>query len=226
MVFLLSALAEKRNSDYYVKIRTTAGDIVVKLHNETPLHRDNFIKLAKSKYYNNILFHRVIKQFVIQAGDPESRSHEKGKLYGDGGPEYNLPAEIIPGMFHKKGVLAAARESDSANPSRESSASQFYIVTGKLYTDKELDEAEAKINLRNTANKIPLEHKFTPEQRMIYKTIGGVPHLDTQYTIFGEVVKGMEMVEKISLSETDKNDRPINDIWIKSTKVYRKKSAN
>ena len=219
-------MAEKRNTDYYVKILTTQGEIVVRLYNETPLYRDNFVKLAKSKYYNNILFHRVIKQFVIQAGDPESRNHEKGKLYGDGGPDYNLPSEIVPGIFHKRGVLAAARESDNVNPSRESSASQFYIVTGKLYTDKDLDAAEAKVNLRNSANKITQEHKFTPEQRIAYKTIGGVPHLDTQYTIFGEVVKGMDIVEKLSLVETDTNDRPINDIWIKSTKVFRRKSVN
>jgi cyclophilin family peptidyl-prolyl cis-trans isomerase len=224
IIIIFSATAEKRTSEYFVKIKTTEGTIIIKLYNQTPIHRDNFVKLAKSEYFNSILFHRIINQFVVQAGDPDSRSHEPGKLYGDGGPGYDLPAEIIPGIFHKKGVLGAARESDKDNPTRKSSASQFYIVTGKVCTEQDLDEAEIKVNTRNSANSITFEYKISPERRDVYKSVGGTPRLDTQYTIFGEVVKGMYIVEKMSTVETDKNDRPVIDIWIKSTKVFKKRS--
>ncbi len=215
--------AENKEKCYFIKICTTSGDITVKLYNKTPIHRDNFIKLCKAKYYNDILFHRVIDKFMIQTGDPDSKAHEQGKLYGNGGPDYKLPAEIDDNLFHKRGVIAAARESDFENPKRESSASQFYIVTGKVRTDKELDETEIRIDNRNADNKINTKYKFTPERRDIYKTLGGTPHLDTQYTVFGEVTEGMEVVDKISAMETDDNDRPKTDIWIKSTKVFKKR---
>jgi peptidyl-prolyl cis-trans isomerase B (cyclophilin B) len=152
---------------------------------------------------------------VIQAGDPESKSHKKDIELGDGELKYKVPAEIIPGMFHKKGVLAAARESDSVNPERASSSTHFYIAIGKVQTDEDLAKAEARINKANKTN----DFKFLPEVAKVYKTIGGIPHLDTQYTIFGEVVKGLEIAENISLTATDKRDRPLEDIVIISTKV-------
>ncbi len=200
---------------YVVNIKTTAGDIIVRLYNETPLHRDNFVKLCNTKNYDNVLFHRVIKEFMVQSGDPDSKTHEPGKLYGDGDLGYTLPAEILPELFHKKGVLAAAREGDKENPERKSSASQFYIVVGKKLTYQDLDKVELRISKSNKVENF----KFTPERREFYKTYGGTPHLDLQYTIFGEVVKGQEVADKISLVETNDQDRPVKDIWIISTKV-------
>lgn len=214
-ILTFSILSGKSPKYYFVDIKTNKGVIVVKLYNETPLHRDNFVKLCKTKFYNEVLFHRVIKNFVIQAGDPESKSHKKDIELGDGELKYKVPAEIIPGMFHKKGVLAAARESDSVNPERASSSTHFYIAIGKVQTDEDLAKAEARINKANKTN----DFKFLPEVAKVYKTIGGIPHLDTQYTIFGEVVKGLEIAENISLTATDKRDRPLEDIVIISTKV-------
>lgn len=144
----------KKTTYYYVTLKTTSGEITLRLYNETPLHRDNFIKLAKSGFFNGIIFHRVIDNFMIQSGDPDSKAREKGKLYGDGGPGYDLPAEIIPGIYHKKGVLAAAREGDNVNPERKSSGSQFYIVKGKVFNDETLKTVEERINSRNAANNI------------------------------------------------------------------------
>lgn len=214
-ILTFSILSGKSPKYYFVDIKTNKGVIVVKLYNETPLHRDNFVKLCKTKFYNEVLFHRVIKNFVIQAGDPESKFHKKDIELGDGELKYKVPAEIIPGMFHKKGVLAAARESDSVNPERASSSTHFYIAIGKVQTDEDLAKAEARINKANKTN----DFKFLPEVVQVYKTIGGIPHLDTQYTIFGEVVKGLEIAENISLTATDKRDRPLEDIVIISTKV-------
>jgi peptidyl-prolyl cis-trans isomerase B (cyclophilin B) len=214
-------LQAKRESYYYVILKTTAGDITVRLYNETPLHRDNFVKLAKNGFYNGVLFHRVIDNFMIQSGDPDSKAKEKGKLYGDGGPGYNIPAEIIPGIYHKKGVLAAAREGDSINPKRESGGSQLYIVKGKVFDEQALKASEDRINSRNAANKITDIHTIPPKWREIYKTKGGTPHLDTQYTVFGELVQGADVVEKISVTKTDSNDRPLEDIYIISTKVTK-----
>jgi cyclophilin family peptidyl-prolyl cis-trans isomerase len=211
----------KRPNYYYVTLKTTAGEIVLRLYNETPIHRDNFVKLSKSGFFNGILFHRVIDNFMIQSGDPDSKAREKGKLYGDGGPGYDLTAEIIPGIYHKKGVLAAAREGDNVNPERRSSGSQFYIVKGKIFNDETLKTVEERINSRNAANNIKTIHNIPNEWREIYKTIGGTPHLDTQYTVFGELVSGSEVVEKISVSKTDTNDRPLDDIVILSVKVKK-----
>ncbi len=215
MLFSFVILAGKSPKFYFVDIKTNKGDIVVRLYNETPLHRDNFVKLCKSKFYDGVLFHRVIKNFVIQAGDPESRSHKKDIMLGDGELPYKIPAEIIPGLFHKKGVLAAAREGDSDNPARASSSTHFYIAIGRVQTDEDLAKAESRINKANKSQNF----QFLPQVREYYKTLGGVPHLDTQYTIYGEVVKGLDVADKISLENTDKNDRPLEDIWIISTKV-------
>ncbi len=215
-LLLIPLMTTAKNPKFYVvTIKTTAGEIVVRLYNETPLHRDNFVKLCKTKNYDNVLFHRVIKEFMVQSGDPESRIHEDGKVYGEGDLGYTLPAEIVQELFHKKGVLAAAREGDNVNPERKSSSSQFYIVVGKKFTDVDLDKVEARINKSNKTDNF----KFSPEKREIYKTIGGTPHLDMQYTAFGEVVTGQEVADNISIVETNKQDRPIEDIWIISTKV-------
>ena len=213
-----------KGRSWHVKILTTKGEIVVKLYDDTPAHRDNFVKLVKSGYYEGVLFHRVINNFMIQSGDPDSKERVPEKLYGDGGPAQNLPAEIKPHLFHKRGVLASAREGDTENPNRESSASQFYIVEGKILDDDALDAVEKRVDKRNADNGIITPYKISPERREIYKTIGGTPHLDTQYTIFGEVLSGMEVVETISDVKTDSNDRPVDDIWIISAKAYKKRN--
>jgi peptidylprolyl isomerase/peptidyl-prolyl cis-trans isomerase B (cyclophilin B) len=186
-----------------VKIETTKGTITVMLYDETPVHRDNFVKLAESGFYQGLLFHRIISSFMIQGGDPESKDAPAEKMLGNGGPGYDLPAEIVPKYFHKKGALAAARTGDQTNPQRRSSGSQFYIVQGKTYTDMQLDGMEKQ-----------LFTKFTEEQRDAYATVGGVPHLDAQYTVFGEVVEGLDIVDKIAAVEKGANDRPVADVKI------------
>lgn len=186
-----------------VKIETTAGNMTVMLYDETPVHRDNFVKLAESGFYEGLLFHRVISTFMIQGGDPQSKDAPSGKTLGNGGPGYTLPAEIVPKYFHKKGALAAARTGDAGNPQRRSSGSQFYIVQGKKYTDMQLDSMEKQ-----------LFTEFTKEQRDTYAEVGGVPHLDAQYTVFGEVTEGLNIVDQIASVETGKNDRPKEDVKI------------
>ena len=219
----VNLFAGNTRRSYFVTIKTTMGDIKVKLYNETPIHRDNFVKLVKQRYFDGILFHRVIDNFMIQSGDPDSKQRVPEKLYGDGGPEYDLPAEILPEIFHRKGVLAAAREGDDVNPTRMSSASQFYIVKGKVFDDEGLNAQEERVNKRNKALGIEKEYKISKERRDVYKTIGGTPHLDTQYTIFGEVVEGIDIADKIASVITDKNDRPVEDVWIISTKLYKRR---
>ena len=219
----VNLFAGNTRRSYFVTIKTTMGDIKVKLYNETPIHRDNFVKLVKQRYFDGILFHRVIDNFMIQSGDPDSKQRVPEKLYGDGGPEYDLPAEILPEIFHRKGVLAAAREGDDVNPTRMSSASQFYIVKGKVFDDEGLNAQEERVNKRNKALGIEKEYKISKERRDVYKTIGGTPHLDTQYTIFGEVVEGIDIADKIASVKTDKNDRPVEDVWIISTKLYKRR---
>jgi peptidyl-prolyl cis-trans isomerase B (cyclophilin B) len=209
---------KKKDRKRDVLIQTNYGDIVVRLSDFTPLHRDNFLKLVKVGFYDSILFHRVIQNFMIQAGDPNSRQAEARKPLGNGGPGYTVPAEFKPTLFHRKGVIAAARMSDSLNPTKASSGSQFYIVQGKTFTDPELDSLEIS---RLSGRKIPVEY------REVYKTIGGTPHLDQNYTIFGEVVKGLEVVDKIAAVKTssgpDRN-RPLEDARIiKVTLIKRKK---
>ena len=221
LLLTTSNLFALRKKNYYATIKTTSGELVIRLYNQTPLHRDNFIKLAKDGFYNGIIFHRVIDNFMIQCGDPDTKLREKGKLYGNGGPGYNIPSEIVPGLYHKKGVVAAARMGDDVNPNRESSGSQFYIVKGKTFDDKTLDAAVERVNKRNSANNHNDVHTLNPEWREIYKTAGGTPHLDTQYTVFGEVIKGYEVVEMISVVKTDKNDRPEEDIVILSIRISK-----
>ena len=204
--------AKPKNS--YVRIKTIKGECIIRLYNETPLHRDNFLKLAKEGFYNGTLFHRVIRQFMIQGGDPDSKIAKAGQLLGEGDLGYTIPAEFRDSLFHKKGVLAAARDN---NPEKASSSCQFYIVQGKTYTDEELDRIEQS---RLQGRKIP------QWQREIYKTTGGTPFLDQNYTVYGEVVKGIEMVDDIAAVTTDQNDRPLEDISMKVsilTKKERKK---
>lgn len=243
-----------------LKIETSLGDIKVKLYDETPLHRDNFIKLAKEGTYNGTLFHRVIKDFMIQAGDPESKNAPKGKMLGSGDVGYTVPAEFIyPQYFHKKGTLSAARQGDNVNPKKESSGCQFYIVTGQVYNDSTLLNMEQQKNenkLTTVFNALAQKHMkevykmrkandetglydlqekllaeaekeaakqpdfhFTPEQVKAYTTVGGTPHLDNEYTVFGEVVEGLDIVDKIQQVKTDRSDRPEEDVKIINVSV-------
>jgi cyclophilin family peptidyl-prolyl cis-trans isomerase len=202
-----------RTSD--VSLQTTYGNIVLRLSDSTPLHRDNFLKLVKTGYYDSVLFHRVIQNFMIQAGDPDSKHAQSGEPLGRGGPGYRIPAEFRPTLFHKKGVLAAARDN---NPEKASSGSQFYIVQGKIFTDAGLDSVET---FRLNGRKIPLE------QREVYKTLGGAPHLDQGYTVFGEVVEGLEVIDKIAAVQTSKGtdrDRPLEDVKILKAQLIKRKN--
>lgn len=198
---VLKAQNEKKSSEKIILITTKFGDIKLKLYNETPLHRDNFIKLVTEHYFDSTLFHRVINQFMIQGGDPDSKHADAGKMLGDGGPNYTIPAEFRSDIFHKKGVLAAAREGDMVNPQKASSGSQFYIVQGKVFTIEELNYLAQRMG-----------KTFSPEQIKIYTTVGGTPHLDGAYTVFGEVISGWEVIDKIAGVTTDKNNRPLEDI--------------
>ena len=232
-----------------VKIETMLGDIVVRLYDETPIHRDNFVKLAKEGYYDGTLFHRVIKNFMIQGGDPDSKGAPAGKMLGVGGPDYTLQAEIQDGLFHKRGALAAARQGDEVNPERRSSGSQFYIVWGQVYNENQLRQFSKQLRMqkvqdvfhalasdhraeimqmrreKNRAGLQELQDKLVAEaesqvgsdgltenQMKLYSTIGGTPHLDGQYTVFGEVEEGLEVVELIQGSATGRADRPLDDI--------------
>lgn len=195
-----------------VLIHTDKGKIKVKLYNDTPLHRDNFIKNVESGLYNGLLFHRVVKQFMIQAGDPKSKNAVKGEKLGASDSLARIPAEIIyPKYFHKAGQLCAARVSDEKNPEKESSPTQFYIVTGKFYTEMELEKMAKAYG-----------KTFSPEQMEAYMLKGGAPDLDEKYTIFGEVVSGMKTVDKIQILETDVNERPVKDVHIKSMSIIEK----
>jgi peptidyl-prolyl cis-trans isomerase B (cyclophilin B) len=207
LIYLFATAEAKKRK---VKIVTSKGTIVVLLSDKTPMHRDNFIKLVKQKFYDSILFHRVIKEFMIQAGDPETRKPEPGKRYGNGGLNYKIPAEFDTSLFNKRGVLAAARDN---NPEKASSSCQFYIVQGKKFTDSSLNEVEIKLL---GGRKIPLNH------REVYKAIGGSPHLDQNYSIFGEVIKGMDVVDKIANAARDQYDRPKEDIRIIKMRLKKK----
>ena len=238
-----------------VLIKTSLGDIKVELYDATPQHRDNFIKLVKEGFYNGTLFHRVIKNFMVQGGDPDSIGAPAGKSLGTGGPGYTVPAEIVyPQLFHKRGALAAARQGDEVNPQRNSSGSQFYIVWGDVYAGGKLGQMEKQMNMmveqevfnalaaerkaeimdlrrnRDQAGLMALQDelialtkatvkerggfKFTQEQKDAYSTIGGTPHLDNQYTVFGEVIEGLEVVDKIQQCATARGDRPKEDIVV------------
>lgn len=204
---------KKKDKKRDVLLETSMGDIVIRLSDSTPLHRDNFLKLVKSHYYDSVLFHRVIRNFMIQGGDPQSKNAPKGEPLGNGGPDYRIPAEFRITLFHKKGVIAAARDN---NPEKSSSGSQFYIVQGKKFTDAGLDSVET----------YRLKRKIPDNQRVAYKTIGGTPHLDQTYTVFGEVVKGLDVVDKIAAVETSKGadkDRPVEDVKIIHAKLVKRK---
>lgn len=199
-----------------VEMVTSKGTIIIRLSDSTPLHRDNFIRLVKQKFYDSILFHRVINQFMVQAGDPGSKPAAVDQPLGSGGPGYTVPAEIRATLFHKKGVIAAARTGDNVNPLRASSGSQFYLVQGKLFTDAGLDSVE---QFRLNGRKLPAAH------REVYKTLGGTPHLDLNYTVFGEVVRGVEVIDSIATTPTARDrgsDRPITDVKIIRARLIKR----
>lgn len=200
-----------------VLLETTKGNIRIALYNETPLHRDNFLRLVSQGFYDGLLFHRVIYNFMIQTGDSASRNAAPGRLLGDSPESRKIPAEIrYPALFHKRGAVAAARESDETNPALASSSSQFYIVYGRRFNDSMLDAQQQKLD-RQTGGKI----KLTPEVREAYKAVGGTPHLDGQYTVFGEIIEGLDVVKDIDWADTDENARPKEDIRIIKATVVR-----
>lgn len=255
---LFSCNAPGGNENTNVLIKTTLGDIKIRLYDDTPIHRDNFIKLVNMGFYNGVSFHRVIKNFMIQAGDPETRTgltKEQSDTLGS----YTIPAEFRKSHFHKKGVVAAAREGNDVNPEMRSSGTQFYIVQGTTLNDDELKAAEGKINsnikqalfgrlLKETADSalktgVKLQesqiqekasvkmfdyltshsdYKLSPEQIKAYKTIGGVPRLDGTYTVFGEVVEGLDVVDRIAAVATNQSDKPLNDVRILKMKIITK----
>lgn len=218
LLILIAALfssaytVQAQEAETLVLIDTDFGKIKVKLYNDTPLHRDNFIKHVEDKTYDGLLFHRVIKQFMIQAGDVTSKDAPIEKELGSGDLSYTVPAEIVyPKYFHKAGSLCAARTGDETNPEMASSATQFYIVTGNFFTEMELNKMEKEKNI-----------KLTPEQREAYMLQGGAPHLDGKYTVFGEVVSGMKVVDKIQFVKTNERDRPLKNVKIKSARIVNK----
>ena len=257
---------KKKVKSKYVLIETIYGDMKVKLYNETPLHRDNFIKLVEDNFYDSTLFHRVIKDFMVQGGDPDSKGAQPGNMLGQGGPGYKIDAEITSSLYHKKGALSAARQGDQANPKKRSSGSQFYVVQGTVFSLEQLAQMEEKVNApkkqkffgeyiskpENNSLKIKLDslnrekeydqlykevelvfeqHKpqmdsldlfyYTDQQKEIYSTIGGTPHLDQNYTVFGEVVEGLNVIDSIANVKVDRNSRPLSDIIMKM-KIVRK----
>ena len=208
-VFLFVSCMSSRNASTskttaHIKIETDSGTMVLKLYNQTPLHTNNFIKLVKKHYFDDLLFHRVIKNFMIQGGDPDSKNAAAGVRLGEGGLKYTTPAEFDTSLYHQKGALAMAREGDDTNPAKASSSTQFYIVQGKTYTDAEMDKVEEKMKIT-----IPENH------RKIYRTIGGTPFLDMNYTVFGQLESGFEVLEKIANAPRDENNRPLRDIKMK-----------
>ena len=213
----LMAKATAQTSTTEVLFETTVGNIRIALYDETPQHRDNFLKLTKMGNYDSLLFHRVIKDFMIQSGDIYSKHAKSGQLLGTGDYDYTQEAEFrLPQIFHRRGVVAMAREGDKVNPERRSGASQFYIVWGKIYDDRRLAKVQERLDSATQG-----QVKLTPEMIEVYKTQGGTPHLDGQYTVFGEVSEGMDIVEKIQMVETDKNDRPLEDIRIIKASVTK-----
>jgi len=190
----------------HVEIRTEMGTVMVALYNETPLHRDNFLKLVKGAAYDSLLFHRVIPGFMVQCGDPLSKLAAEGAMLGNGGPGYTLPAEIVPGLIHKRGALAAARQGDEDNPERRSNGSQFYIVQGEPFSPEELQQVEQR------SARHGLAVTYTEVEERTYATAGGAPHLDGGYTVFGEVVEGMAVIDALAGRPCDARDRPLKDI--------------
>jgi cyclophilin family peptidyl-prolyl cis-trans isomerase len=206
-----SAVFASRPKHQYIKLKTEQGECIILLYNNTPQHRDNFIKLVKSGFYNGTLFHRIIKGFMIQGGDPESKNAMQGKELGNGDVGYTIPAEFRDSLFHKKGVLAAARDD---NPEKASSGCQFYIVQGKTFTDSQLDSLEIK----------RLHFKIPQWQREVYKNLGGSPHLDKKYTVYGEVVKGIGLVDTIAVMPADANNRPLQDVKMTVSLLKRREA--
>jgi len=195
----------------YVKITTAQGECIILLYNKTPQHRDNFVKLVKKGFYNGTLFHRVINSFMIQGGDPDSKNAPAGKELGNGDVSYTIPAEFRDSLFHQKGALAAARDD---NPKMASSGCQFYLVQGKKLTDPQLDSMEVK----------RLHFKIPLWEREVYKTAGGTPHLDRRYTVYGQVISGLSMIDTIAAVQKDANDRPLADIKMNVTLLKRRKA--
>lgn len=208
VIWAMTALAQDK--PVRVKIETRLGDIVVRLYDETPIHRDNFVKLVKEGYYDGTLFHRVIRNFMIQGGDPNSKGAAADAELGTGSPDYTLEAEIREGLYHKRGALAAARKGDEVNPERRSSGSQFYIVWGRTYSPRQMEFLQERMQLEH-----PETGGLTEKQREVYSTVGGTPHLDGQYTVFGEVEEGLDVVEKIQNEQTGLGDRPVEDIPVR-----------
>lgn len=259
LLFMTTAMTQAANPR--VKFHTSEGDFTVELYNDTPRHRDNFIKLVGEGYYNGLLFHRVIKDFMVQTGDPNSRGAAPGAMLGNGDPGYEIDAEILcPEHINRRGALAAARTGDNVNPQRRSSGSQFYVVTGRKFTDGQLDQMEQRATqqrMQDAFNRMAAENrdsimsmrragdraglqalqeelaakaeaegranpfKYSDEQRAVYKEQGGAPHLDGAYTVFGEVVEGLDVIEKIENVATGPNDRPVSDVTIISAEVLK-----
>ncbi len=261
LILLIAAFSCKTSvklgkKDRIVQIDTEYGAVKIKLYDETPGHRDNFIKLAHKGFFDGTLFHRVIDGFMIQGGDPDSKGAKSGTMLGEGGPGYDIPAEFHANIFHKKGVIAAAREGDKVNPQKESSGSQFYIAQGKVYEPEELNKLVVGINKKRTnaifenqralykdeltklqndakfdefnAKMDEMKHKIdslskastlvlNDAMKEAYSTVGGIPHLDGAYTVFGEVIEGLDIIDKIAAEETDGNDRPLKDMKMKIT---------
>ncbi|MBA4302923.1 MAG: peptidylprolyl isomerase [Sphingobacteriaceae bacterium] len=208
MAGTVQAQKGKKKKEMLIEFQTTEGIMMVKLYNETPQHRDNMVKLVKSGYYDGLLFHRVIKDFMIQGGDPDSKGAKPGQMLGQGGPGYTVPAEIIDTLIHKRGALAAARMGDQMNPTKASSGSQFYIVHGRMFNENELNSIAARSG-----------RKYTDQQKQIYATVGGTPHLDGGYTVFGELVSGFDVLDKIARTQTAAGDRPAKDMVIIKAKM-------
>ncbi|HEC44045.1 MAG TPA: peptidylprolyl isomerase [Bacteroides sp.] len=204
LLLLLPVSLFSQTTSFTVLIETSKGNMKCVLYEEASMHAENFVKLVNEGFFDGMLFHRVIPGFMIQTGDPGSRNAAQGTALGHGGPGYRVPAEFHPDLYHRKGVLAAARNGDDINPAKESSGSQFYIVQGKTITDAEMDAMESAGN----------HITFTPQQRMIYKNLGGAPHLDYSYTVFGELVEGFDVLDKIATVPTDNRNRPLQDVKI------------
>lgn len=214
---LMVSSAKAQTSTSEVLLETTAGNIRIALFDETPLHRDNFLKLVQEHVYDSLLFHRVIKDFMIQSGDLHSKHAKPGQRLGSGDYDYTIEAEFrLPQIFHRRGMVAMAREGDRVNPEQRSSACQFYIVWGRVYNDARLMKVQERLDT-TTHGRVQL----TPEMQQVYKTVGGIPHLDGQYTVFGEVVEGLDVVDRIQQSATDPYDRPLEDVRILRATVIK-----
>lgn len=251
--------AAARQGDVTVEMNTTMGTVRLLLYGDTPRHLKNFVKLVNEGYYNGVLFHRVIRDFMVQTGDPDSRNAAPGQRLGMGSPDYKIDAEIVwPARFHRRGALAAAREGDQVNPEKRSSGSQFYVVTGRKFSEGQLRQMERQMSMaykQEVFNRLASEHrdsimamrrnrdqaglqalheelaakteqitgpdpvKFTPEQIEAYTTVGGAPHLDRNYTVFGEVISGMDVIDRIEQVETDSADRPKEDVRVIDMKI-------